>query len=134
MADTKGEANLTGLRDSQQGLARLFGAVLVVVGIADYTGIGVLRGRLLGVFRLSPGVNLVHMLTGLLGLVLSRYAGAGALFNKLGGVIYSVVFLVGTLAGAAGGKRTNWAANGLHLLLATVVGAVGFGIGETRPR
>jgi hypothetical protein len=134
MADTTRETNLTGLRDAQQGLARLFGAVLVGVGIIDHLGVGVFNGRLLGIFRLSPGVNLLHVLTGLLGLFLSRYVGAGTLFNKLGGVIYALVFVVGTLAGAAGAKSTSWAANGLHLLLAAVVGTVGFGIGETRPR
>jgi hypothetical protein len=133
MADTTGETNLAGLRDAQQGLARLFGGLLVLVGVLDYLGVGVINDRLLGLFELSPTFNVTHVLTGLLGLILSRYAGAGALFNKLGGVIYAVVFLVGTLAGASS-RRHNLATDALHLLLALVVGAAGFGIGESRPR
>jgi hypothetical protein len=133
MAQTTGEANLTGLRDPQQGLARLFGGLLVLIGALDYLGVGVLNDRLLGVFELSPTFNLVHVLTGLLGLVLSMYAGAGALFNKLGGVIYAVVFLIGTFAGR-GSRRGSRSSSVLHLLLAVVVGAAGFGIGESRPR
>lgn len=121
-------------RDEQQGLALLFGVVLVLLGIIDYSGVLVSDSRLLGVFSISPLFNLVHVLTGLLGVVLSTYAGAGALFNKLGGIIYFVVFIGGTGATVAGSDNTNWATNGLHLLLSVVVAAVGFGVGESRPR
>lgn len=136
-----GTATPAELRDPQRPLALLFGAVLVVLGVVDY-GLGVadLGGslmtgdRLLGVFEISPTLNVVHVLTGLLGLFLGRYHGAASLFNKLGGVIYLVVFLVGSLATLADVGGVNWATNGLHLLLAVVVGAVGFGVGASRPR
>ena len=126
-------ANAAGPHDEQQGLARLFGAVLILLGIIDFSGVLVTNDRLLGVFRISPLLNLIHVLTGLLGVVLSIYAGAGTLFNKLGGVIYFVVFLGGTGATVVGSDSTNWATNGLHLFLGVVVAAVGFGMGESRP-
>lgn len=134
MAIETRSTNLTGLRDPQRPLALLFGAVLVSLGVVDLVGVAGTDGRLLGVFAIPPLVNVVHVLTGLLGLYLGRYEGAGTLFNKLGGVIYLVVFLAGAVAVLAGVGGINWATNGLHLLLAIVVGAVGFVVGEPRPR
>lgn len=131
--ETDGE-DATGPRDQQQVPALLFGVILLALGVLDYGGIGVTDGRLLDAFAIPPIVNLVHVLTGLLGVVLGRYAGGGALFNKLGGVIYLAVFVVGAVAVAAGIGGLNWATNGLHLLLGIVVAAVGFGVGESRPR
>lgn len=126
--------NLTGLRDPQKPFARLFGAILVVLGIGDFVSVADTDGCLFGVFEISPAVNLVHVATGLLGLFLARYEGAGTLFNKLGGVIYLVVFLVGVIASLGDVDGVNWPTNGLHLLLAVVVGAVGFQVGEPNPR
>lgn len=129
------------LRDPQRPLALLFGAVLVAIGVVDYglgaagySGALLTDGRLFGVFEFSPVVNVVHVLTGVLGLFLGRYHGAASLFNKLGGVIYLVVFLAGSVATLADVSVINWAANALHLVLAVVVGAVGFGVGASRPR
>lgn len=119
-------------RDPQGMLATLFGVVLVVLGIVGLSGLLTSNGRLLGLLELSSAVSVVHILTGLLGIFLARYPGAGTLFNKLGGVIYLVVFLVGSVALLAGAGGINWATNGLHLLLAIVVGAVGFEGGKRR--
>lgn len=134
MATETASTDLTRLRDPQKTLALLFGAVLVVLGTVDFVDVAGTDDRLLGVFAIPPLVNLVHVLTGLLGLFLGRYAGGGTLFNKLGWVIYLVVFLAGVVADLAGSEGINRATNGLHLLLAIAVGAVGFGIGEPSPR
>lgn len=123
----------------------LFGLLLLVLGAVGLAmqfpqaaaalpaGL-VTDGLLLGVFGTGLVLGVVHVLVGLLGIVLARYRGAGALFNKLGLVILLVVFLAGSVAVLAGLPGVNWATNGLHLLLAVVVGAAGFGIGEPRPR
>jgi hypothetical protein len=138
MATATSEANLTALRDPQKLFALLFGLVLVVVGILGFVPEAVSDdGLLLGVFGINALHNVVHVLTGLLGLVLGAYAGGASLFNKVGGVLYLVVFLVGTIALALGSDlylNLNWADNVLHLALGLLVGAVGFGIGDTRPR
>lgn len=117
-------------RDPQQGLATLFGVILVLVGIIDYSEVLSNDGRLLGVFRISPVMNAVHVLTGLLGLFLARYVGGGTLFNKVGGFIYLLLALVGALIGREDGDRATTA---LHLLLAIIVGLVGFEGGSRRP-
>lgn len=121
-------------RDPQQALALLFGTVLIALGVLDLLGVFVTDDALFGIFEISYGFNVVHLLTGLLGFVLAFFPGAGALFNKLGGVIYLVVFLVGVIVLLAGSTLINWAMNLLHLALAIVVGAVGYGIGGHRPR
>lgn len=125
-------ARLPRYTDPHQVLALVGGLVLVALGLLDPLGALVVDGLFLGVFAFPPWVNVVHVLTGLLGVVLSQYPGAGALFNKLGGVIYLVVFLVGEV-GVLVGFGVNLATSGLHLLLAVVVGAVGFGLGEEHP-
>lgn len=136
MATVTGEVDLTRLKDPQKLFALLFGAVLVVVGILGFVPQVVTDGKLLGVFGINAAHNVVHVLTGLLGLVLGRYAGGASLFNKVGGVLYLLVFVLGAIAVALGSGlflNLNWADNLLHLGLAVVVGAVGFGIGERHP-
>lgn len=137
MATATAEVDLTRLRDPQRALALLFGAVLVLVGLLGFVPQFVSDdGLLLGVFGVNALHNVVHVLTGLLGLVLGYYAGGASLFNKVGGVLYLLVFVVGTVAVAFGSGlflNLNWADNLLHLALALVVGAVGFGLGEGHP-
>lgn len=121
------------MRDPQRPLAFLFGVVLLSLGLVDVAGVLVTDGLLLGLFEIGVGTNVVHVLTGLLGIVLSMYAGAATLFNKLGGLIYLLVFVFGAIGTLTGLGTTGWTTHGLHLLLAVVVGAVGFGIGKSTP-
>lgn len=137
MATATAEVDLTRLRDPQRVFALLFGAVLVLVGLLGFVPQFVSDdGLLLGIFGINALHNVVHVLTGLLGLVLGYYAGGASLFNKVGGVLYLLVFVVGAIAVALGSGlflNLNWADNLLHLALALVVGAVGFGLGEGHP-
>lgn len=123
-----------GAVDEQQWLAFLFGLVLFALGVLDLAGVMVTDGLLFGVFEISIGFGVVHVLTGLLGMFLSTYTGAGTLFNKLGAVIYLVVFLVSAGWVLAGTELLNWATPALHLGLALLTGLVGFGVGRQRPR
>lgn len=136
MATATEEADLSRLKDPQKVFALLFGAILVAVGVVGFVPQAVTDGKLFGIFGVNPLHNLVHVLTGLLGLVLGSYAGGASLFNKVGSVLYLVLFLVGAVAVAVGSGlllNLNWADNLLHLGLALLVGAVGFGIGEGHP-
>lgn len=136
MATVTGEADLTRLRDPQKLFALLFGAILVLVGLLGFVPRFVSDGALLGIFGVNALHNLVHIGTGLLGLVLGHYAGGASLFNKVGGVLYLLLFVVGAVAVALGSGlllNLNWADNLLHLGLAVLVGAVGFGLGDRHP-
>ncbi len=123
-----------GAVDEQQWLAFLFGLVLLALGVVNLLGVLATDGLLLGVFLISVGFSGLHIFTGLLGIFLSTFAGAGALFNKLGALIYLVAALVTTIAILAGSQLVNWATAGLHLGLALLTGIVGFGVGQQRPR
>ncbi|WP_306052142.1 DUF4383 domain-containing protein [Natronococcus wangiae] len=120
-------------RDPQRNPATQFGAALVALGVIDASGVLSNDERLLGIFRIPPSLNVVHVLTGLLGLVLSRYVGGGTLFNKVGGLVYAIVALGGVLSVLAGRDGVNWPTNVLHLVLAAVVGWTGFEGGKRRP-
>lgn len=133
MSTTTTPVNLEKMRDPQRPLALLFGVVLLVLGIVDFAGVFVTDGLLLGVFEIGVVTNVVHVLTGLLGIVLSRYPGAATLFNKLGGLIYLLVFVFGAIGTLAGIGATGWTTHGLHLVLAVVVGAVGYTVGKSTP-
>lgn len=136
MATATTEVDLTRLRDPQKALALLFGAVLVLVGLLGFHPGLVTDGALFGIFGINALHNAVHILTGLLGLVLGAYAGGASLFNKVGGVLYVLLFVVGAIAVALGSGlllNLNWADNLLHLVLGIVVGAVGFVVGEKHP-
>lgn len=136
---TDGSSVAIGIGDlgaSQRIAALAFGGILVLVGLAGFVPQLVTDGNLFGVFGINAAHNLVHVLTGLLGLGLGYYAGGGVLYNKVGGVLYLVVFLAGTVALALGSGlylNLNWADNVLHLALALLVGGVGFGLGRKRP-
>lgn len=121
------------MQDPQRYLALLFGLVLLVLGIVDFAGVLVTDGHLLGLFEIGVATNVVHVLTGLLGIVLSMYAGAATLFNKLGGLIYLLVFVFGAIGTMAGLGATGWTTHALHLLLAIVVGTVGYSVGKSTP-
>lgn len=136
MSVVTGEADLSRLRDPQRLFALTFGTLLVVVGVLGFVPRLVTDGKLFGLFGVNPLQNAVHVLTGLLGVVLGRYAGGASLFNKVGGVLYLLLFAAGAIAVALGRRlflNLDWPANLLHLVLGLVVGAVGFGLGENHP-
>lgn len=136
MATATAEVDLTRLRDPQKLFSLAFGALLVIVGVLGFVPRFVADGELFGVFGVNAVGNVVHVLTGLLGLVLGSYAGGASLFNKVGGLIYLLLGVLGSIAvllGSGLAMNLNWATNLLHLVLAVVVGAVGFAVGEDHP-
>jgi hypothetical protein len=71
--------------------------------------------------------NLVHLGTGLLGLVMAARTGSARLFAQALGVIYSVVFFAGLFTDdLLGLLPLNGADNILHLLTAAASLLVGF--------
>jgi hypothetical protein len=90
-----------------QELALLFGLGFLLIGIAgfipgltkhygDLSFAGHDSGaKLFGVFQTSILLNLVHLLFGVAGMVLSRERGSARAFLVGGGVIYLVLFLYG---------------------------------------
>jgi Domain of unknown function (DUF4383) len=127
-------------RSPAQVFALTIGATLVVVGIAGFfynasfgTGDGTERDAVLGILDVNGWHNLVHVLTGVLGLaVAGAYDGSRA-FALGFGAIYLVIALLGFIAGDGDEIfnliPVNTEDNVLHLL----IGIAGVGAGLATP-
>ena len=126
MATGSIEVDLSGVEDWQRPLALAFGVVLVLLGVVALSGVATRGGLLLGVFGLPVWLSLVAVVAGLLGVAMSRYAGAGTTFDKVAaGLVLPAVFLLAVVdwALAVGGAALVIGAGAL--LIAVVVAAVG---------
>lgn len=112
----------------------LFSAVLALVGI-----IGFVNDPVLGIFEVNTAHNLVHLLSGVIGLAMAARGTASArTFALIFGLVYAVVAILGFLTIDPMAEHTmllnlieiNGADNYLHLLLAGVFLIVGI----TSPR
>lgn len=127
-------------RSPAQVYALVIGATLVVAGILGFfysasfgTGDGTERDALLGILDVNGWHNLVHLASGVVGLLVARsYDGSRA--YALGfGAVYLVVTLLGFIAGD--GEEifnlipVNTEDNVLHLL----IGIAGVGAGLATP-
>ena len=120
------EVDLSGIDDWQRPLALAFGVVLALLGAVSLSGLATWDGLLLGVFGIPVWLALVAVVAGLLGVAMSRYAGAGTTFNKVaaGLVLPAVLFLsVVDWSLAVGGAAL--VAGVVALLLAVVFAAIG---------
>lgn len=122
------------------------GAVFLLVGIAgfipglttnydDMKFVGHESGaELLGVFNVSILHNLVHLAFGLAGLALARTWATARNFLVVGGVVYLGLWIYGLLVHDettnANFLPLNEADNWLHLALAALMLALGFGLGR----
>lgn len=118
-------------------IALTFGAVLTLVGLTG-VAIGGTESELFGLFGRNYVHDAIHLLTGVAGLAAGAVAG-GAMsdaYNKYLGAVYLLVFVLGSVALAAGLTsltgliNLNWADNVLHLLLGVVLVGVGYGVGR----
>jgi hypothetical protein len=123
--------------------ALVFGVVLVALGIAGFfwsasfaTGIGagVEQGFLLGVIAVNGWHNVVHIVTGLIGLAVARDRLASRAYALGLGALYLVITLLGFIAVTndtlLGLVAINLEDNFLHL----AIGVAGVGAGlATRP-
>jgi len=125
-------------------VALVIGIVMVVIGIVGFfipaensTGVQ----ALFGIFDVDVVHNLVHLVTGILGIV-AAFTGWSRTFNRAFGVIYIVLGLLGLIpalyfpSGAYGTDsglflgimHINAGDHILHLVVGIVAAAVGFGV------
>jgi hypothetical protein len=134
------DAHVTGTRRSPAQLyALIFGAVLTVAGIAgffynsEFTSNKAVRDAVFGILDVNGWHNVLHILTGMLGLVLaSSYARARTYALGLG-VVYIVVaawgFIIGNGDSILSIIPVNTEDNILHLL----IGITGIAAGMATP-
>ncbi len=115
-------------------LAMLFGAVFALVGILGFIpGITTSDTHLLlGLFHVDTIHNIIHLVTGLVGLYLGSSSESGSKsWFQIFGIIYALVTILGFVYGDKdifGFIASNNADTWLHLVLTAALLAVGFGM------
>lgn len=107
----------------QTWFATVLGAVLLLIGI-----IGFINDPVFGLFNVNALHNLIHLLSGAIGIWAGVWGGvlAARWFNKVFGIVYAVVAVLGFAGLLTGLLDLNAADNWLHVLFAVVPIGVGF--------
>jgi hypothetical protein len=127
-------------RSPAQVFALVIGLTLVVAGIAGFfynasfdTGDDVPRDAVIGILDVNGWHNVVHIATGVIGLVLAGSYDGARLFAIAGGAVYILVAVAGFITGDGGVLvgliPVNTEDNFLHLL----IGIAGLGAGFATP-
>lgn len=120
-----------------QKLAWVFAAVFALVGILGFVPGITSNGHLLGIFEVDLIHNIIHLVSGIAFAFAARSSAATSrLTFKVFGGVYALVTIVGFVQGdtVLGLIGVNMADNVLHLAIAAVALAIGFGVkGEGAP-
>lgn len=113
-----------------QTLAKVFGAVFLLVGILGFIPGVTTDGHLLGIFDVSPLHNIIHIASGLVALALSMSEKNAQLYFRVFGVVYGLVTVIGFIQGTTvlGLIGVNVADNLLHLAITAVALYAGFAV------
>jgi len=111
----------------------MFGIVLLAVGVLGFVPGVTSGGLLLGIFSVDMMHNIVHLLTGVLGIGAGMGSGAYArAYFKVFGVVYALVALLGfAMSGMVLGMMMNMADNVLHVAIAALALWVGFAMKDS---
>lgn len=112
-----------------KNLSILFGAVFVLVGVLGFVpGITNDQGLLLGIFKVGPLQNLIHIIGGVAAFVAAKSEDYSRLYFKIFGVVYAIVAIAGIVQGdtVLGLFAVNAAENILHVVLALAFLVIGF--------
>lgn len=113
------------MNSSAKTFSWILGIVLVVVGV-----LGFVNNPVLGLFQVDLNHNIVHLLSGVIGIIAASSGHASArMYLIIFGLIYGVVAVLGFIGGGSvlGLITVNQADNYLHSAIALVSLAVGFG-------
>src|SRR5687767_5283732 len=109
--------------------AKIFGAVMLLVGVLGFIPGLAPNGHLLGVFHINAAHNFVHILTGAAALWVGYTSEhASKLFFLTFGIIYGLVAILGFMSGdrpVLGFMANNIADAWLHVAIAVVSIALG---------
>lgn len=112
-------------------IAKVFGAVLLLVGILGFVPAFTPDGHLLGIFHVNAFHNIIHVLSGVVALAagFSSYS-ASKIYFQVFGVIYGLVAVLGVFYGdnpILGLIAHNMADLILHIVIAAAALTLGFG-------
>jgi len=110
--------------------AQALGAALTLAGILGFISALAPDNNLLSIFAIDPLHNVIHLLTGVVGLAAGFVASGryARLYAGVFGVVYALVTIVGFIQGTTvlGLIHVNLADNFLHLIIALTALAVFF--------
>ena len=110
--------------------ATVLGAVLTLVGLLGFVPALAPGGNLLGIFAIDPIHNVVHILSGVVGLAIAYVANGvySRWYAGVFGAVYGLVTIVGFIQGTTvlGLINVNLADNLLHLAITVASLAVFF--------
>ena len=118
--------------------AIIFGIVFLLVGVLGFVpGITTTGQMLLGIFHVNAVHNIVHLLSGAVALITGLTSTAAArMYFRVFGIVYALVAILGFFTGYGlllGLISNNLADTWLHVLIAIVALALGFGGQDTSP-
>lgn len=105
----------------ERAFALVLGIVLLIVGILGFIPFFAANGYLLDIFRIDGVHNLVHILSGIVGIACGlANASFSRLYAGIFGVVYAIVAIVGFIEGNSilGLFAINGADNWLHVVIA----------------
>jgi hypothetical protein len=102
-----------------QQAAKWFGIVLLAVGILGFIpGVVTQGGLLLGIFSVDTLHNLIHIVSGVIGIASAGSFKGSKLYFKIFGIVYGIVTILGFVGGGMVlGMMMNTADNILHLVI-----------------
>jgi hypothetical protein len=110
--------------------AKIFGFVLVAIGIMGFIPALTPDGHLLGIFHVDTPHNLIHLASGLAALITGyTSARASRLYFQIFGVVYGLVAVLGLFAGdndILGVVANNMSDVALHVAIAGTALYLGF--------
>ena len=120
-----------------QKAAITFGIILLVVGILGFVPGAAPDNMLLGLFHVNAAHNVVHLLSGAVALWAGLTSASNSrLYFRVFGVVYALVAVLGFVSGdepVLGIVANNAADTWLHVLIAVVSLALGFGVKDSGP-
>jgi uncharacterized protein DUF4383 len=120
---------MTSLEAEMRRTALLFGAFLVLVGVAGLVPALSPHGALFGVFPVNDAHDMIHIASGLLAFPMAITVALARRYFRIAGAVYALATAAGFLAGHDGvllGVSMNLADNALHLALAVVALVLGY--------
>jgi hypothetical protein len=108
---------------SQQSVAKGIGWLLALVGV-----LGFFFTDTIIIFGTNLLHNIVHLVIGVLGILAAMKAANSVLFNKIAGVVFLLLTLLGLVASGTMTNllNVNMADNLLHLVLGAFLAYTGF--------
>jgi hypothetical protein len=112
-------------------MAKVFGYVLLLVGVLGFIPGATNDGLLLGIFEVNTLHNIIHLVTGAVALYAAMQADdkAARTYFQVFGIVYALVAILGFVYGdnaILGLVASNMADTWLHVVIAVVALYMGF--------